>query len=179
MVTMPGTGSGLNSPPNNANATIGAAAAVGEQILQVPVLQPGQHPFYMDQNFLQTMSNMFNQALDARLGQNLPPVSPIQSEHNQSRPRTSTPNSQDGRTHNDRRQQDSPTNITQNFAGVHASDPPPTFNYFFCLKTSAYTRVHIFKFPKYCSCYNSLSVFNDKSQISGELKNSKKNVKNV
>jgi len=91
VVTMPGTNTGLNSPPIHANATLGAAAAVGEQILQVPVSQTGQHPFYMDQNFLQTMSNMFSQALDARLGQNLPPVSSIQSEHNQSRPRTSTP----------------------------------------------------------------------------------------
>ena len=124
-VTMPGMGSGHNSPPNNANATMGAAAAVGEQILQVPVAQPNQHPFYMDQNFLQTMSNMFTQVLDARLAQQPPPVSPIHSEHNQSRPRTSTPNSQDGRTQH--RQRESPTNITQNFAGVHASDHPPTF----------------------------------------------------
>jgi len=122
MVSQPGT-SGTNSPPAINNALLGLGAVGGEQAQPIPVSQPGQHPFYMDQNFLQTMSNMFTQVIDARLGAHVPPaVSPIQVDRPQSRPRTSTPNSQ-----NHREQQNSPTNLTQNFAGVHASDNPPPF----------------------------------------------------
>jgi hypothetical protein len=91
----------------------------------IPQAQGAQQPFYMDPGFVQFMTNTMNQAIDRRLPNGPPPVSPINHAQHDDGHRTSTPNSQDGHNRSTASRGDrSPTNLTQGFANLNAGDPP-------------------------------------------------------
>ena len=87
--------------------------------------QGAQQPFYMDPGFVQFMTQTMNQAIDRRLPNAQPPVSPINHAQQNDGHRTSTPLSQDGRNRSNASEgYRSPTNLTQGFSNLNTGGPP-------------------------------------------------------
>ena len=86
--------------------------------------QGAQQPFYMDPGFVQFMNNTMNAAIDRRLPNVRPPISPINHAQQNDGHRTSTPVSQDGHNRSNRSDgQRSPTNLTNGFANLNTGGP--------------------------------------------------------